>query len=144
LTFASSAVLITAALGAAPSEAAAALPTAAVAFFCHRSANASLQRADLPGIQARFDLACSGGQPHDFAHPSQERPRGRAVAAQLDELRAVALTHDIDFVLVGLGSNNSQFTFGDVASECANRRRHDRRRAVSCTRSPDGTITVTS
>jgi hypothetical protein len=42
------------------------------------------------------------------------------VAAQLDQLRAVARTHDIDLVLIGLGSNNSQFTFGDVASKCAN------------------------
>lgn len=91
------------------------------AFFCHRSANASLHRADLAGIQARFNLACSGGRPHDLARPSIERTRGRAVAAQLDQVRAVARTHDIDLVLVGLGSNNSQFTFGDVASECANR-----------------------
>jgi hypothetical protein len=159
LTLASSAVLITvAALGAVPSPAAAALPTAAVAlgdsfisgegagaytpvvdvngtarsfpgwsapnsdaFFCHRSANASLLKADLAGIQARFNLACSGGQPQDLANASQARPKGRAVAAQLDQLRAVAGTHDIDLVLIGLGSNNSQFTFGDAASECANR-----------------------
>jgi hypothetical protein len=91
------------------------------AFFCHRSANASLQRADLAGIQDRFNLACSGAQPQDLARPSQDRVRGRAVAAQVDQLRAVARTHDIDLVLLGLGSNNTQFTFGDVASECANR-----------------------
>ena len=91
------------------------------AFFCHRSARASLHRAELAGIQARFNLACSGAQPQDLAHASQERPRGRAVAAQLDQLRAVAGAYDIDLVLIGLGSNNSQFTFGDVASECANR-----------------------
>jgi len=91
------------------------------AFFCHRSANASVQKADLPGIAARFNLACSGGQPQDLPNASQARPKGRAVASQFDQLRAVARTHDIDLVLVGLGSNNSQFTFGDVASECANR-----------------------
>ena len=91
------------------------------AFFCHRSTNASLLKAELPGIQARFNLACSGAQPQDLAHPSQDRPKGRSVAAQLDQVRAVATTHDIDLVLIGLGSNNSQFTFGDVASECANR-----------------------
>lgn len=91
------------------------------AFFCHRSANASLHRADLPGIQARFNLACSGGQPHDIATASGNRPKGRSVASQLDQLRAVAGSHDIDLVLVGLGSNNSSFTFGDVASLCANR-----------------------
>ncbi len=91
------------------------------AYFCHRSAHASLLQADLPGITDRFNLACSGGQPHDMANPSASRDKGRTVAAQLDQLRAVARTHDIDLVLVGLGSNNSSFTFGDAASVCANR-----------------------
>ncbi|MFC5286385.1 hypothetical protein ACFPM7_04920 [Actinokineospora guangxiensis] len=91
------------------------------AYFCHRSANASLLRASLPGISARFNLACSGGQPHDITSASANRAKGRTVASQLDQLRAVARTHDIDFVLVGLGSNNSSFTFGDAASVCANR-----------------------
>ncbi|MBQ0901460.1 hypothetical protein [Micromonospora sp. U21] len=91
------------------------------AFFCHRSANASLNQANLPGIQNRFNLACSGGQPHDIATASGARANGRTVAAQLDQLRAVAQTQDIDLVLVGLGSNNSSFTFGSVAEKCANR-----------------------
>ncbi|MEV4619432.1 hypothetical protein AB0J74_12080 [Asanoa sp. NPDC049573] len=91
------------------------------AYFCHRSANASIQQAALPGIAARFNLACSGGQPHDIAAASSARANGRTVAAQLDQLRAVGQTHDIDLVLVGLGSNNSQFTFGSVAEKCANR-----------------------
>jgi len=91
------------------------------AYFCHRSANASIQVAALPGIDARFNLACSGGQPADIATASAARAKGRTVAAQLDQLRAVSRTHDIDLVLVGLGSNNSQFTFGGVAEKCANR-----------------------
>ncbi|MGW0503917.1 hypothetical protein [Micromonospora sp. NPDC003241] len=91
------------------------------AFFCHRSGNASLHQASLPGIQARFNLACSGGQPHDIAAASSARANGRQVAAQLDQLRTVAQTHDIDLVLIGLGSNNSSFTFGGVAEKCANR-----------------------
>ncbi|MFC5008538.1 hypothetical protein ACFPIJ_63345 [Dactylosporangium cerinum] len=91
------------------------------AFFCHRSANASLNQATLPGIQARFNLACSGGRPYDIANASGGRTKGRSVASQLDQLRAVAQTHDIDVVLIGLGSNNSSFTFGDVAEKCANR-----------------------
>ena len=91
------------------------------AYFCHRSANASLFRADLAGIRDRFNLACSGGRPFDIAAASGGRAGGRAVASQLDQLRAVARTHDIDLVLVGLGSNNSSFTFGSVAEKCANR-----------------------
>lgn len=90
------------------------------AFFCHRSSNASLLRATLPGIQDRFNLACSGGQPRDIASASNVREKGRTVASQLDQLRAVGRTHDIDLVLIGLGSNNTQFTFGDVAVKCAN------------------------
>ncbi|NUT31570.1 MAG: hypothetical protein HOV79_00705 [Hamadaea sp.] len=91
------------------------------AFFCHRSANASINQAALPGVQARFNLACSGGKPFDMQNSSSARENGRLVAAQLDQLRAVAQTHDIDVVLIGLGSNNSSFTFGDVATKCANR-----------------------
>ncbi len=91
------------------------------AYFCHRSPNASLFQANLPGIAARFNLACSGGQPYDIASASASRAKGRQVASQLDQLRAVAQTHDIDLVLVGLGSNNSSFTFGGVAEKCANR-----------------------
>jgi hypothetical protein len=91
------------------------------AYFCHRSPNASLFRATLPGIQDRFNLACSGGQPYDVLNASSGRAKGRSVASQLDQVRAVAATHDIDLVLVGLGSNNSSFTFGDAASVCANR-----------------------
>ncbi|MFC3501655.1 hypothetical protein ACFOOK_11890 [Micromonospora krabiensis] len=91
------------------------------AYFCHRSPNASLHRAALPGIQARFNLACSGGQPSDIAAASASREKGRQVSSQLDQLRAVTQTHDIDLVLVGLGSNNSSFTFGNVAEKCANR-----------------------
>ncbi|HEX2131393.1 MAG TPA: hypothetical protein VHH15_07510 [Actinophytocola sp.] len=91
------------------------------AYFCHRSTHASLFQASLPGIQDRFNLACSGGQPHDVLNPSANREKGRQVPAQLDQLRDVAATHDIDLVLVGLGSNNSSFTFGDAASVCANR-----------------------
>jgi lysophospholipase L1-like esterase len=91
------------------------------AYFCHRSARASLHQASLPGIQARFNLACSGGQPHDIANPSSARPNGRTVDSQLAQLRTVAKTHDIDVVLIGLGSNNSHYTFGKIASTCIER-----------------------
>ncbi|WP_040495125.1 hypothetical protein [Ilumatobacter nonamiensis] len=91
------------------------------AFFCHRSSNASIEVAPLGGIDERFNLACSGGQPHDIANDSIARPSGRTVEAQLDQLRTVAETHDIDVVLIGLGSNNSSFTFGDAAADCAGR-----------------------
>ncbi len=90
-------------------------------YFCHRSPRASLMVADLPGISRRVNIACSGGQPRDIAGASAARPGGRNVASQLSQLREVARTGDIDLVLVGIGSNNSSFTFGEVAAECAGR-----------------------
>lgn len=53
-------------------------------------------RSGRPGISARFNLACSGGQPYDLASASNTRTNGRNVAAQPAQLRAVARTHDID------------------------------------------------
>ena len=65
------------------------------------------------------------------------------VAAQLDQLRAVARTHGIALVLIGLGSNNSQFTFGDaVLGRCLTGAATTATRAVSCVRAADGAITV--
>ena len=90
-------------------------------YFCHRSPHASIAVADLPGIEQRVNLACSGAQPADMAAPSSARAEGRGVAAQIDQLRQVAQSGDIDLVLLGLGSNNSHFTFGTVAAECAGR-----------------------
>lgn len=91
------------------------------AFFCHRSANASINRASLPGIANRFNIACSGAQPSDMATDSNARQGGRTVSAQLTQLRTIAQTNDIDLVLLGIGSNNATFTFGEVAAECAGR-----------------------
>ncbi|WP_340537820.1 hypothetical protein [Nocardioides sp. GXZ039] len=90
-------------------------------YFCHRSPNASIAVAALPGIEQRVNIACSGAQPHDMANASSAREGGRGVASQIAQLRQVAQTGDIDLVLIGLGSNNSQFTFGGVAAECAGR-----------------------
>ena len=65
------------------------------AHSCHRSPCTSVSRANLPGIDARFNLACSGAQPHEIANASFNRPKGRLVASQLDQLRAVAHTQPI-------------------------------------------------
>ncbi len=88
-------------------------------FFCHRSANASIFQANLPGIQRRFNLACSGGQPRDV---TMSRPpsvaNGRNMPPQLDQLLDVATEYDVKLILVGLGSNNRDFTFGKAAEGC--------------------------
>ncbi len=90
-------------------------------YFCHRSANASINQAALTGISRRFNIACSGARPADMASDSAARAGGRTVASQISQLRAIAQTSDIDLVLLGIGSNNSSFTFGEVAAECAGR-----------------------
>ena len=80
------------------------------AYFCHRSANAEINVAELAGINTRFNIACSGGIAADIASPSSERTGGRNVDAQLTQLRAIGETHDIDLVLIGLGANELDFT----------------------------------
>ena len=69
----------------------------------------------------RFNLACSGGQPHDIANASAPGTRAAPSPRSSTSCGRSRQTHDIDLVLVGLGSNNSSFTFGDVAAKCANR-----------------------
>ncbi len=86
------------------------------AYFCHRSPNAEVEVAALAGIDERFNIACSGAVPRDIGLPSFTRDRGRLVASQIEQLRAIAATHDIDLVVVDLGANS--VGFGDVASKC--------------------------
>ena len=57
---------------------------------------------------------------HRSTRPPAERRAGRWRRSSTSCARW-RTTHDIDLVLVGLGSNNSSFTFGDAASVCANR-----------------------
>lgn len=88
------------------------------AYFCHRSSRASLHTAALDNIDVRVNLACSGGRPADVSYDSRRRERGRNVESQLDQLTRVAHRNDIDVVLIGLGSNNSYFTFGGEVIGC--------------------------
>lgn len=101
------------------------------AFYCHRSPNAEVAVASLPGISARFNVACSGAHPNDISKRPTERPYGRGfspqrqVAPQLDQLRTIAKTHDIDLVVINIGANNRALDFGGVTSQCMNRFAND-------------------
>ncbi|MEM9563522.1 MAG: hypothetical protein AAGA93_12935 [Actinomycetota bacterium] len=79
-------------------------------YFCHRSANASIEVAALAGIQRRFNNSCSGGVTNDMVNPSYRRDRGRLVEPQLDQLKRIAETNDIDLVLYGMGANDVGFS----------------------------------
>lgn len=82
-------------------------------YYCHRSANASIFQADLPTIERRFNLACSGAQPQHFMQTGH-----RNTLPQIDALEDIALEHDVELILIGIGSNNREFTFGGVVANC--------------------------
>lgn len=95
-------------------------------FWCHRSPDASIEAADLDGINARFNLACSGAKPAHIDGPSTRiDSTGNPLASQLDQLEDVHLTHDIGLILIGIGSNQDYpsnprvETFGNIIGNCA-------------------------
>jgi hypothetical protein len=84
---------------------------------CHRSRNASLFKADLPGIDAKFNLACSGGRATDLWN--EKRRNQKNEYAQVDYLAAIAKTHDVKLILIGVGGND--VGFADVLLKCSER-----------------------
>lgn len=80
--------------------------------YCHRSRKASLFLAALPGISARFNLACSGAESKDIASPNTQYNE----PAQLDHLAAVARSHDIKLIVLSLGGND--LGFADYLISC--------------------------
>ena len=80
--------------------------------YCHRSRKASIFTAALPGISARFNLACSGAETKDIANPNTQYNE----PAQLSHLAAVARSHDIKLVVLSIGGND--LGFADFLTEC--------------------------
>ncbi len=82
------------------------------AYFCHRSPNASIEKAVLSDIDTKFNIACSGAQIFDIENNSIGRSdgKGRKVKSQFSQLEDIAATHDIDLVLFGVGANDARFT----------------------------------
>ncbi|HRI49603.1 MAG TPA: GDSL-type esterase/lipase family protein [Pseudomonadota bacterium] len=80
--------------------------------YCHRSRKASIFLASLPGISARFNLACSGAESKDIASPNTQYSE----PAQLDHLAAVARSHDIKLIVLSLGGND--LGFADYLISC--------------------------
>lgn len=88
-------------------------------YFCHRSPNSAIFQANT-GLQA-FNFACSGAQPTDVLFVRWPQDGGRGVQAQVERLREVALVNQVRLIQVGLGANNSIFTFGGEAGDCMSR-----------------------
>jgi len=84
------------------------------AYFCHRSENAFIHEADLPGIDDRFNVACSGAKPIDFTEDSHMRN----VKSQIAQLQKINETHDIDLIVIGLGANNDYYGFAPAIEKC--------------------------
>lgn len=84
-------------------------------YFCHRSRNSLIFAAPLPDIEQRRNAACSGGRATDIYGPSHNRT-GRI--AQAEMLRTSASLHDVDLIVVGVGSNSVEMTFGTILALC--------------------------
>ncbi len=86
-------------------------------YFCHRSKNSSIFVADLPDIEKRRSVSCSGGRPQDILNiPDSDRRTGRS--AQVDYLRTAANNNDVDVILLGIGANTDEMTFGSILALC--------------------------
>lgn len=93
-------------------------------YFCHVSDNASISVANLPGIDRRVNLACSGADPVDLKNANQDFVTvsgafaTELVEPQLEQLWTVAGSDDVDLILITMGANNSINSFASVLSFC--------------------------
>jgi lysophospholipase L1-like esterase len=83
--------------------------------FCHRSANAVVQRITLPGITQRINLACSGA---GSAHIGFDAPRDAAETSQAARLGELARQYRVGAVVIAVGANDGP-SFADVVVRCA-------------------------
>ncbi|MPZ66911.1 MAG: hypothetical protein GEU83_15840 [Pseudonocardiaceae bacterium] len=82
--------------------------------FCHRSANATVYRVDLPGVTERINLACSGADAADIGIAPPDRSPG---SAQAERLRQVAMRYRVEAVVVAVGANDDPH-FADTMLRC--------------------------
>jgi lysophospholipase L1-like esterase len=85
--------------------------------FCHRSSNALIHRASIPGIDATLNLACSGAR---AANLYVGGPGQNGEPAQSVKLADAAVAFDIKLVFVEIGANDEP-QFAAVASDCVTR-----------------------
>ena len=93
-------------------------------YFCHKSQNASIYAANLPGIDEVHNLACSGAEPEDLSRPNPDFrvvTGGLAtfnVAPQLDQLWNTISGKTVKVIKVSLGANNSVNNFSGILAYC--------------------------
>ncbi|MBB4683585.1 GDSL-type esterase/lipase family protein [Amycolatopsis jiangsuensis] len=71
--------------------------------WCHRSANAFVQKVRVPGVTARVNLACSGAPSAQVALGDGKQWGERSQAAQLAE---VVKDHRVSTVVIAVGAND--------------------------------------
>lgn len=91
-------------------------------YFCHRSGNALIKVANLPGIDERYNFACSGADPLDLIrrNPDHINADGTNVEPQVRSVRRIARDRDkhIKLIHIGMGANNSINNFSSLLTYC--------------------------
>jgi hypothetical protein len=83
--------------------------------FCHRSANAVVQRIVLPGVAQRINLACSGTRSTSIGFNG---PQQAAEISQAVRLGDLARRYRVRAVVIAVGANDGP-AFADVMLRCA-------------------------
>ena len=91
-------------------------------YFCHRSENALIKVAQLPGIDDKYNFACSGADPINLnrRNRSHRNPDGTFLESQVRSVRGISEdnTNHIRLIHVGMGANNSINNFGSLLTYC--------------------------
>jgi lysophospholipase L1-like esterase len=84
---------------------------------CEKSDVAQINSAKLPSIEARVNLACGAATAKNIRLSSNGGEGQNGEPPQADQLLEVAKTHNVKFIVIGIGGND--VNFGLVLSECA-------------------------
>lgn len=76
--------------------------------FCHRSTISEINMIDVPGIDARINLACSGATTENVKLGGVRQYADEA--PQAEKLRAVVRDYDIKVIVLNIGANDVGFT----------------------------------
>jgi hypothetical protein len=81
--------------------------------FCHRSTASAIQTTQVPGVDRRINLACSGALTSDLRIDGTSR---YGEPPQADQLRTVAQANRVVAVVVSIGGND--LSFNDMIRQC--------------------------
>lgn len=82
--------------------------------FCHRSANAQIQRTAIAGVDVTVNIACSGAASSDIRIGGTSH---YTEPSQADQLRTLAATYDVELLVLQVGANDDP-AFADTVLAC--------------------------